>query len=251
MAVCQISFFSAAIQKAAGMNVIIPEKLKGRVPVLYLLHGLSDDYTAWCRRTSIERYVSDMKLIVVMPDSNRGWYTNSINPPGLKFEDHIMQDVIGFVERTFPVIRERRGRAIGGLSMGGYGAMKLALKHPDVFCCAHSHSGALTRLAALAQSTQTDAYILEARAIFGTAAIGGRDDCPALAAACPKNLRPHLWIDCGTQDFLLQDSRTMHRHLLKLKFKHTYHEYPGAHAWSYWDAHIQDALRFHAKNLKI
>ena len=251
MAVCQVSFFGSAIQKAAGMNVIIPEKMKGRVPVLYLLHGLSDDYTAWCRRTSIERYVSGMKLIVVMPDSNRGWYTNSVHPPGLRFEDHIMQDVIGFVEQTFPVIRERRGRAIGGLSMGGYGAIKLALKHPEVFCSAHSHSGALTRLAALAQATQTDAYILEARAIFGAAAVGSREDCLTLAATCPKNRRPHLWIDCGTQDFLIRDNRDMHRHLLKLRYPHTYHEYPGVHDWAYWDTHIQEALAFHARNLKI
>ncbi len=251
MVICQVSFFGAAIQKAAGMNVIIPENLKGRAPVLYLLHGLSDDYTGWCRRTSIERYVSNMKLIVVMPDSNRGWYTNSVHPPGLRFEDHIMKDVIGFVERTFPVICERHGRAIGGLSMGGYGAIKLALKHPDVFCSAHSHSGALTRLAALAQATQTDSYILEAKAIFGTSAAGGREDCVALAETCPRSRRPCLWIDCGTQDSLIQDNRQMHRHLLKLRYKHTYHEYPGAHDWPYWDAHIQDALAFHAKNLKI
>ncbi len=251
MAVCQVSFFGTAIQKAAAMNVIIPENLKGRVPVLYLLHGLSDDYTGWCRRTSIERYVSEMKLMVVMPDSNRGWYTNSVNAPGLRFEDHIMHDVIGFVERTFPVIPQRRGRAIGGLSMGGYGAIKLALKHPDVFCSAHSHSGALTRLAALRDAKEKEAYILEAQAIFGPSAAGGREDCVALAATCPKNLRPHLWIDCGAQDFLIQDSREMHRHLLKLKYPHAYHEYPGAHTWAYWDAHIQDALAFHRKNLRI
>lgn len=251
MALCQISFPGPAIHKAASMNVIIPDKLKGRAPVLYLLHGLSDDHTAWCRQTSIERYVSSLNLIVVMPDSHRGWFTNSASPPGLNWEDHIMQDVIGFVDRTFPTIAQRHGRAIGGISMGGYGAFKLALKYPQSFCSAHSHSGALNRIAILFSSTKVDPFTSEFRSIFGPEAPGGKDDCLALAAACPKNLRPQLWIDCGKEDFIVQDSRIMHRHLLKLKYPHTYREYPGTHNWTYWDTHIQKALLFHARNLKL
>jgi len=140
MAVCTLQFHGEAIQKASSMNVIFPDKpaFVGPYPVLYLLHGLSDDHTIWCRRTSLERYVRDLPLVVVMPDGGRGFYTDAIE--GMAYERHILEDVIGFVERTFQVRSDRCGRAIGGLSMGGYGSMKLALKHPDLFGSVVSHS---------------------------------------------------------------------------------------------------------------
>ena len=93
------------------------------------------------RRTSIERYVDGLPLVVVMPDGGRGWYTNAV--AGYTYEDDLIKDVVGLVDRTFPVKAERAGRAIGGLSMGGYGAVKLGLKHHEMFASVNSHSGAL------------------------------------------------------------------------------------------------------------
>ena len=132
MALCSVQLFGESIQKASGMNVILPDA-QGPFGVLYLLHGLSDDHTIWCRRTSIERYAAELPLIVVMPDGHRSFYCNDPRPGGCAYEDHIVTDVVGFVDRTFPTIADRAGRAIGGLSMGGYGAMMLALRHPDLF----------------------------------------------------------------------------------------------------------------------
>jgi putative tributyrin esterase len=127
MAFCTLHFHSPALVKACSMNVIVPESGVGEppFPVCYLLHGLSDDHTSWARRTSIERYVADLPLIVVMPDGGRSFYTDAVEGPA--YERHLIEDVIGFVDRTFQTIRARRGRVIGGLSMGGFGAMKLAL----------------------------------------------------------------------------------------------------------------------------
>ena len=139
MAFCEMHFFGASIGKQSSMCVIVPEG-EGPFPVLYLLHGLSDDHTIWHRRTSIERYVDGRRLIVVMPDGHRSFYCNDERPGGLAYEDHITQDVVGFVDRTFKTIPHRGARAIAGLSMGGYGAIVLSLRHPNLFSAASSHS---------------------------------------------------------------------------------------------------------------
>src|SRR3954466_2840151 len=143
MAFATINYFSRSLLKASAFNVVFPDDPSILRPwgVFYLLHGLSDDHTIWARRTSIERYVAGLPLVVVMPDGGRGWYTNAAE--GDAYEDDLIRDIRGLVERTFPVKAERSGRAIGGVSMGGYGAVKLGLKHHDQFASVHSHSGAL------------------------------------------------------------------------------------------------------------
>src|SRR5438045_2826240 len=140
MAFVHASFFSPVLNKCSQMNVILPEKGNGPFPVYYLLHGLSDDYTIWHRRTSIERYVSELPLIVVMPAGYRGFYTDAEQGPA--YGRYMIEDVIGFVERTFPASSKRSARCVGGLSMGGYGALRLGLAHPNMFVSANSHSGA-------------------------------------------------------------------------------------------------------------
>ena len=121
MAVCEIHFNAQpALAKMTSAMVILPEKAgPGPFPVFYLLHGLSDNHTAWTRRTSIERYVEGLPLIVVMPDGGRGWYSDSVAEPAGAFETLIVRDLVGFVAWTFRTVAAREGRVIGGLSMGG------------------------------------------------------------------------------------------------------------------------------------
>jgi S-formylglutathione hydrolase FrmB len=254
MALVEISFFARSLSHAHRMNVLLPDVASpGPFPVFYLLHGLSDDHTAWVRRTSLERYMAGIPLIVVMPDGGRGWYTNARTLPGRPWEDHIVKDVIPFVDKFFPTIARREGRVIGGLSMGGYGAVKLALKFPELFCAAASHSGVLmtplhkpeTRPREL-QSQQP-----EFEAVFGTNWRGGPDDPAALAKKCALHLRPALHLDCGTEDFLLEQNREFHAILESLRFSHAYQEHPGEHQWAYWDAHVQDAIAFFRRILRI
>jgi S-formylglutathione hydrolase FrmB len=254
MALCHINFFGASIGQMSSMNVIVPEGVKGPYATFYLLHGLSDDHTAWQRRTSIERYVEGLPLVVVMPSTARGWYSNVEVWPVLRYEDHIMKDVIGFVESTFPVKRERKARAIGGLSMGGFGAVKLGLKHHDMFCSVNSHSGALERLdrrAADKKSPLDDAFMREVFGVLGQSLQNTDNDLDFLAEKCPKNRRPELLIDCGREDFLLAANRGYHKFLQSIKYTHTYREFPGNHNWQFWDTHVQEALAFHRKNLGI
>lgn len=249
MALCDLHYFSKSLNKQTAANVILPEsdELSGPYPVLYLLHGLSDDYTIWQRRTSIERYVQNLLLIVVMPDGGRGFYTDA--EQGFAYESAIVHDLIGLIDRTFPTRAERAGRCVGGLSMGGYGAMKLALRHPDLFCSAVSHSGAL-RFGHYPMNEDTP-FDAEFRRVIGADPVGGPNDLFALAEGIDRALLPALRIDCGTDDFLIEANRDFHAHLESLGIPHEYAEYTGAHEWSYWDLHIQEALTFHARNLGI
>lgn len=250
MAFCTLHHFSTALNKMMGMNIILPEQITGRVPVYYLLHGLSDDYTAWHRRSAIERHVQNLPLIVVMPDGGRYWYCDGVDAP--RYESYIIKDLIGFIDRTFPTRAERGGRVIGGLSMGGYGAIKLALKFPDLFVAANGHSGAYDIAATDIAATDSLLHdIPECRHIFGTHPAGGKDDVHAIADRLEPATAPALRIDCGVDDFLIDSNRRFHAHLASRGIAHEYAEFPGAHNWEYWDTHVQEALAFHARHLGI
>jgi S-formylglutathione hydrolase FrmB len=248
MAFATIHYHSRSLNKASSFNVIFPETREGdgRWATFYLLHGLSDDHTIWMRRTSIERYVAGLPLVVVMPDGGRGWYTNAVE--GDAYEDDLIKDIMGLVERTFPVKAERAGRAIGGLSMGGYGAVKLGLKHPEMFASVNSHSGALGFLRDPDRGRQLSP---EFARIFGPKPGGGPEDPFAIVERVDHGLLPALRIDCGTDDFLIAQNRAFHDHLGRMHIAHEYEEFPGAHTWDYWDRHVQGAIAFHARNLKL
>jgi S-formylglutathione hydrolase FrmB len=250
MAICEIHLGSGTVlQRMTSFKAIIPEKMKGPFPVLYLLHGLSDDHTAWTRWTSIDRYVRDLPLIVVMPDAERSWYTDAVGMSNAAFETFITRDLIGFVDESFNTIRSREGRATCGQSMGGYGAFKLALKHPDLFCAAASHSGAL--VAAEHFVAGAPERVREMSLIFGDNPKGGPDDLMEIIALADRETLPALYMDCGADDFLFDANQKMHRHLESLGIRHEYHEDQGNHNWEYWDRRIQISLEFIKKALKI
>jgi S-formylglutathione hydrolase FrmB len=251
MPLCEVHWSSSILEKKVGMYVILPEPAlgEGPWPVYYLLHGLSDDYTVWQRRTRIEWYVRDMPMIVVMPDGFRGFYTN--NADGPKYATFMTTELIDFVERYFPARRDRAGRCVGGLSMGGYGALRLALDgFGNPYASANSHSGALMH--GSRNSPREDGPLTEKefRRIFGDRPAGSDHDLLwlarfAAAAAAKGNYTPKLLLDCGTEDHLLDDNRTFHRELTRIGVPHEYREFPGGHDWDYWDAHVRDALAFH------
>jgi S-formylglutathione hydrolase FrmB len=221
--------------------------------VFYLLHGLSDDSTMWMRRTRIEAYAAGLPLIVVMPDGYRGYYTD--NDQGPAYARHIGEELPAFIERTFPARADRSARAIGGLSMGGYGALRVGLGYHDRFCSIHSHSGALgwgrTNRRPRPELDGDPAFQAELVRVFGASPDGTDHDLLALAKKAKKARQlPKILIDCGTEDFLLEDNRGFVAGLQAAKIPHTYREHPGQHNWDYWDEHIREALRFHAKNLK-
>jgi S-formylglutathione hydrolase FrmB len=241
MAFVDLHYFSNALGKQTSAYVLLPEVGTGPYATLYLLHGLSDDHTIWLRRTSIERYVADLPVIVVMPDGGRGFYCDA--QEGYAFETAIGIELVDRIERTFPAKAEREARCLAGLSMGGYGAFKLALSHPDRFAAAVSLSGALAF--AHRDADWVDPRTREFARIVGETPSGGPNDLFTLVEKVKKakNL-PALRFDCGVDDFLLDDNRSFRDHLEARKIRHEYAEHAGAHNWEYWDAHIQEALEF-------
>ena len=249
MALIEMKFWSAALQMQTAATIIVPQTAPP-FSVMYLLHGLSDNHSAWQRRTRIETYLGDLPLMVVMPDGGRGFYCDA--HIGMKWESALIHDLIPFIDATFQTRAEPGGRCIGGLSMGGYGAAKLALKFPELFASAVSHSGALAFAHEFFpdEVKMDDPFRLELERIAGPNPQGGPNDCFALAEKL-KDSRPALRVDCGTEDYLLASNRNFHAHLETIGYAHEYEEFPGAHNWDYWDLHIREAIAFHARNLGL
>jgi putative tributyrin esterase len=249
MALLQAGFYSPVLNKQVAMNVLVPDAGNGPFPVFYLLHGFSDDHSMWLRRTRIEMFVSNLPLIVAMPDGFHGFYTD--NEEGPAYGKYMTQDVIGFVERTFHARKDRAGRCVGGLSMGGYGALRLALENPQLFVSANSHSGA-----AQAWFPEDPDYLKKdpaRRRVFGLNPSGTHHDIFHLARELKKSRKPipKLLIDCGREDYLFKQNQEIHRQFKKIGIPHEYREFSGAHDWSYWEEHVKEAVAFHAKALKI
>ena len=271
MAVCEMSWQSDSLGKQSKATIIVPQGTSGPFPVLYLLHGRGDDHTNWTRFTSLERYVQDLPLIVVMPDGARGFYCDSVTNPLLAYESFIVKDLIAFVDATFQTKANRENRVVAGLSMGGYGATKLALKHPHLFGAAVGHSGVYKKYnerapwlnadeqrevaSILGDENESDANDNDVFTLAQNLAneySKSRQDAHHLPALRLPALRlPALRFDCGTDDYLIEDNRSWHAHLQNLNIPHEYQEHSGAHNWEYWDKHIPDTLDFFTRYLGL
>jgi S-formylglutathione hydrolase FrmB len=241
MALHQIHFFSQPIGMQTSMWVVAPQSAKGPLPVVHQLHGHSDDHTIWLRRTTIECHAERIGAIVAMHFGERSFYHD--DKPGHRlWEQHILQSV-ALVDATFRTRANRRGRAIGGLSMGGYGALKLALAHPHLFGSAVSHSGALDAVGLMAGRKPGDVLGDDMRRVFGARVPASADLFKLALKAKPL---PRLHIDCGTEDFLLPGNRKLHAFLTRRGIAHTYTEHPGAHNWDYWQARLPATFDTHA-----
>ena len=239
---------SAALGKAMKYRVLLPEGYDStlqRYPVLYLLHGLGGDYTDWTMRSNLAEYSRRVPLIIVMPQGDNQWYTNAADGAA-RYEDYILTDLPADVVAKFRTIHSRYGRAIAGLSMGGYGALKMALKRPGAFAVAGSFSGAFN----VTRTGELEGLIAKAEGeriatIFGAAdgATRRENDLFLLAAASKPGGAPYVYIDCGIADnSLIGANREVAAALHKAGVAYEYHEVAGAHTWDYWDRQIRAFL---------
>lgn len=259
MAFLECKFASAQLGKACCMNIILPQNNipDGGLPVVYLLHGLSDDYTAWCRYTSIERYANACNCAVVMPDGGRSFYTDAVN--GGRYWSFISEELPEIVTRLFPISTVPEKTFAAGLSMGGYGALKLALLRPEKFAAAAALSP-VVNLQTRFFAEDTKSWQPELLNIFGSFDKEKFDETRhtpfniALNAVFHKRKLPRLLSICGTDDFMIADNRRFNADMLSiadarptlLEF-HSF-EYPGSHNWEFWDTHIRDVMAFFFEN---
>lgn len=247
----ELHFFAETLGLNTAMTVLLPQPPYGQTGrptyrTLYLLHGHSDDHTAWQRWTSIERYVENLNMAVIMPAVQLSFYTDMVH--GGRYWTFIAEELPALVRRIFPLSPARADNFVAGLSMGGYGAFKLALAHPDRFAAAASLSGALELRAVVAEDNDDndEAWLAGMRDIFGadlSQVADSEHDLRTLARAAARSaVKPRLYYCCGTEDSLHQDNLSFGDFLSGLPFDLTYEEGPGAHNWAYWDRMIQRVL---------
>lgn len=270
-----VSFFSPAVGRQMKFDIVLPPDYAEsgeRYPVLYLLHGYMQNYTVWGRNLGAAFYAHNFAdLIVVMPDAGNSWYINYASNEGNQrnnWEDHVVRDVIGYVDANFRTVARREGRAIAGLSMGGYGAIMLGLRHPDMFISMGSTSGALAhardRATAIAEGrpapvarsiedspemARADAFISQIIDIPGFSGQDERNpkgtDFETVAQAqaydpfhiiydVPKRQLPHIYLDSGIDDGLINAALEFMQILLLNDLPFNYMQTQGRHNSEYW-----------------
>ncbi len=259
VAIETIQFKSDLIGQPLPYDALLPpdyQTSNARYPVLYLLHGLFGHYDDWLTRTNLATYAAGARVIIITPEGHDSWYTDSTTVASDKYESYVIRELIPDVDARFRTIKDRRARGIAGLSMGGYGALKFALKYPDQFAFAASMSGALD------PATRTDDHpgflwdILSPsiKAVFGSKGTRTRlvNDLHQIA----RNLNPdrvsslpYLYFDCGTEDGFLGTNRELATILLEKKLPHQYRQLPGGHNWEFWDQQVREVLRLFAQRM--
>lgn len=238
-----ISFYSKAMDRTMKSVIILPDNYKagGKLPVVYLLHGYSGDYSDWIKKVpAVASYADQYNVLIVCPDGGyAGWYFDSPIDKKSQYETYITKELVGWIDHHYPTSATRAKRAIMGLSMGGHGALYLAIQHQDAFGAAGSMSGAVD-ITALSNS-------------FGIARLLGP------YSEYPKRWEQHsvldlthklindslkIIIDCGADDFLYQQNLALHKKLLYDKIDHDFITRPGAHSWTYWANSVQFELLF-------
>lgn len=254
MALLEARFFAESLGMNCTANVILPQttqaqiglKVKGGTgpfPTLYLLHGLSDDESIWVRRTAIERYVAPMGLAVVMPNVHRSFYADMKH--GGRYFTFVAEELPRIMRSFFRLSDQREDTFVAGLSMGGYGAFRCALTHPERYAAAASLSGALDRT--IEGDHPTPSIDAALRLAFGDMAEfpGSANDLMHLASALVDRGvdRPAMYQCCGTADFLYEQNRSFTRHAAAIGLELTTEEHEGeTHNWAYWDRQIRRVL---------
>jgi S-formylglutathione hydrolase FrmB len=230
------------MKKMIKAVVITPDDYSNAkaLPVVYLLHGYSGNYSDWVTKAKgFEKAVDLYQIIIVCPDGNNSWYWDSPVDPSFKYETYVSGELVSWIDSHYKTIKDRKGRAITGLSMGGHGALYLAFKHQDVFGAAGSMSGGV--------DIRPFPNNWEMAARLGSYAEHPENWEKNTVINMLYLLRPNslaLIIDCGTEDFFFKVNENLHQQLLYRNIPHDFITRPGAHNWNYWANAIQYQLLF-------
>lgn len=245
---------SKLMSRQMPYRVILPvsynQNEQKKYPVIYLLHGLTGHYNNWTENTKLVEYLKPYNFIVVNVEGNNGWYTDSGSVQNDKYESYIIQELIPEIDKKFRTEAKREARVIAGLSMGGYGSLKFGLKYPDKFILVGSFSGALNaaswdfNILGGTWKELTESIV----GVYGNMESQTRIDnniYKLASEASPENIAslPFIYLDCGTEDFLIQDNRNFGDILFKKKIPHEIRFLPGEHNWKFWDHSIEEFLQ--------
>ena len=243
-----VDTYSPSMKKTIKAVVITPDNYANAtaLPVVYLLNGYSGNYRSWIAGAKgIEAAVDLYQVIIVCPDGNNSWYWDSPVDPNYKYETYVSTELVNWIDSKYKTIKDKKGRAITGLSMGGHGGLYLAIKHPDVFGAGGSMSGGVDirpfpnnwemslRLGKYDQNPDN----WEKHTIINL-----------LHLIKPNSLA--LIIDCGTEDFFYKVNENLHQQMLYRNIVHDYIIRPGAHNWTYWVNAVQYQLLFMSNYFK-
>lgn len=239
-----LKIMSPSMQKIIPNLVIIPDSYSAsakKYPVLYLLHGATDDYKGWVTKVpSIKSYADQYNFIIVCPDGGyTSWYFDSPIDKQMQYETYISKELVGTIDHKYNTLAQKRGRAITGLSMGGHGAFYLAFKHQDIWGAAGSMSGGVDILrfsnnwdiAKRLGNYSQNPDIWEKNTVINM-----------LQLLNGKDIK--LIFDCGVNDFFYDANKRLHLAMLEKNISHDYTERPGAHDWKYWTNAIQYQMLF-------
>lgn len=243
-----VDIFSASMHKSIRCIVIRPDDYRftgERYPVLYLLHGWSGNYGGWLTEApQLRQHADRFQMLIVCPDGGYdSWYVDSPVDSTVRYETHISKEVVQFVDYYYYTRQEPGGRAIAGLSMGGHGAMSLAIRHPEVFGAAGSMAGGLD-LRPWKKNNWDLKGVLGDPELFWS---NWEEFSVVNLISRLKSLKMPLIIDCGTGDFFVEGNREMHRRLLEAAYPHEYTERPGEHNGAYWGNAVDYQVLFFVK----
>jgi len=237
-----VTFRSVSLEREMPYRVILPKAISSgkKLPIVYLLHGGGGDFREWSNDSDVAGFAEN-GLILVMPEGESSYYTNSVDRPRDRFEDYIVKDLIAEVESRFPA--DPSQRAILGVSMGGFGAIKLALKHPDLYKFVGALSPAIdvpSRPFSIKRISQYRGHA----AIFGpwgSETRRGNDPFVLAARADPDGV-PFMFVTCGEKEGLLPSNQRFAALLAQRKFRFEFHPGPGGHDWNQWNARLSEVL---------
>lgn len=241
MALIHIQFSSKALAMQTDINVLMPNDIrKGeKLPVLYLLHGYMGNYSDWVRLTGLERYLFDKRLVVVMPSGYNGYYTD-LSKPDQNYETYISKELPHYIESLFGLSQKKENRFIAGLSMGGFGALKIGLTNPNRYQKIGCFSGALDIDRYTAFEASRAPFF---KSIFNGPVKNTKHDIYHLLNKV-KSDEVELFVSCGTKDVFYPDALRLKTQLETSGFNHTYLELPFGHEWSFWDLSIEAFLKW-------
>lgn len=240
-----VTFYSTALNRDMPYRVILPTKIpvEKKLPVVYLLHGRGENFRSWSNNSDVAQF-AEQGLILVMPEGRASYYTNSVKHPQDRYEDYIAHDLLSEVESRFPAAKDRAHRAVVGVSMGGFGAVKLAFDHPDLFAFAGAMSAAID-VPSRRFSWRRLQQSLVFNAIFGTHGSDTRrqSDPFVFVTLVDPAIVPYLFLTCGRQESLLRPNKRFSQLLEQHRFPYEFHMVPGEHNWNQWNAMLPMLFR--------